>query len=188
MRLWTVHPEYLDSRGLCAAWREGLLAQAVLRGRTRGYRHHSQLVRFRATASPRRYIAEYLWAIYREAIRRGYAFDRSKLPRPGPPLPRMRETRGQFAYEWRHLQAKLFRRDRARWARQRRLARPRAHPLFRLMAGPVQKWERAPGNTPGDTSLRVSRPAKPRAVSAVRPRRRVVARARACADTASRRR
>jgi hypothetical protein len=38
---------YLDGRGLVALWREALLAQAVLRGRTRGYRH-PQLARFRS--------------------------------------------------------------------------------------------------------------------------------------------
>jgi hypothetical protein len=48
MRLWTIHPRYLDSQGLVALWREALLARAVLRGETRGYRHHPQLIRFRA--------------------------------------------------------------------------------------------------------------------------------------------
>ena len=37
MRLWTIHPRYLDSRGLVALWRESLLARAVLRSQTRGY-------------------------------------------------------------------------------------------------------------------------------------------------------
>ncbi|HEU5178767.1 MAG TPA: pyrimidine dimer DNA glycosylase/endonuclease V, partial [Burkholderiales bacterium] len=32
MRLWSLHPKYLDARGLVALWREALLAQAVLRG------------------------------------------------------------------------------------------------------------------------------------------------------------
>jgi len=48
MRLWSLHPAYLDARGLGALWREGLLAQAVLRGKTRGYRSHPQLERWRA--------------------------------------------------------------------------------------------------------------------------------------------
>ncbi|MEN6399799.1 MAG: pyrimidine dimer DNA glycosylase/endonuclease V, partial [Rectinema sp.] len=29
MRLWTLHPQYLDQKGLTAAWREGLLAKKV---------------------------------------------------------------------------------------------------------------------------------------------------------------
>jgi len=30
MRLWSLHPRYLDAKGLVALWREGLLAQKVL--------------------------------------------------------------------------------------------------------------------------------------------------------------
>jgi hypothetical protein len=63
MRLWTLHPKYLDAQGLVALWREGLLAQKVLRGRTRGYRHHPQLARFRAQADPVASIARYLRAV-----------------------------------------------------------------------------------------------------------------------------
>src|SRR5690606_41710659 len=79
MRLWSVHPRYLDRQGLLALWREGLLARAVLRGKTRGYRRHPQLERFRAHASPRRAISAYLAAVHAEAAMRGYAFDRSKI-------------------------------------------------------------------------------------------------------------
>ena len=46
MRLWSVHPRYLDTAGLTACWREALLAQKVLTGATRGYRRHPQLERF----------------------------------------------------------------------------------------------------------------------------------------------
>jgi len=60
MRLWTVHPRYLDTKGLLAAWREGLLAQKVLQDKTSGYRNHPQLLRFRATANPTASIASYL--------------------------------------------------------------------------------------------------------------------------------
>ena len=52
MRLWTVHPRYLDAKGLVAAWREALLAQAVLVGVTRGYRQHPQLIRFSSHPEP----------------------------------------------------------------------------------------------------------------------------------------
>ena len=36
MRLWSVHPQHLDVRGLVALWREGLLARKVLLGETNG--------------------------------------------------------------------------------------------------------------------------------------------------------
>lgn len=44
MRLWTLHPKYLDPKGLVALWRETLLAQRVLAGRTRGYRFDESLI------------------------------------------------------------------------------------------------------------------------------------------------
>ena len=141
MRLWTLHPKYLDARGLVALWREGLLAKKVLQGRTRGYRHHPQLQRFRAHASPVGAIEAYLRAVYDEACRRGYAFDPRKLGRPRR-VSRLVETRGQLAHEWRHLMAKL----RARAPDRRRAIagtrRPEPHPLFRLVAGRVRSWER----------------------------------------------
>ena len=141
MRLWTLHPKYLDSKGLVALWREALLARAVLRGHTRGYRHHPQLLRFRMTSKPVGYLNWYLAAIYDEAVRRGYHFDKAKLGRAftGPPL---RESRGQFAYEWTHLRRKLRRRNPTWLHSLGPVHRPQAHPLFRLVAGPVAEWER----------------------------------------------
>src|SRR6185503_16772001 len=81
VRLWSLHPEYLDARGLVALWREGLLAQAVLRGRTKGYLHHPQLERFRSRPSPTGAIAEYLRAVHEESVRRGYRFEARKIAR-----------------------------------------------------------------------------------------------------------
>jgi hypothetical protein len=116
LRLWTLHPRYLDTRGLVALWREGVLARQVLRGRTRGYRHHPQLERFRDCADPLRAIDAYLAEVHREAENRGHAFDASKIDARDPGLHR-----------------ELARR-----------VRPRTHPLFRVVPGGVSAWERAP--------------------------------------------
>lgn len=142
MRLWSLHPRYLDPQGLVALWRETLLAKAVLRGQTRGYKHHPQLERFRAHPSPRSAINAYLDAIHAEATRRGYAFDRSKVG----PVRRVRAipvTSGQIAYEWAHLMRKLARRNPALHRQWRRLARFDCHPSFRRVRGDVESWERA---------------------------------------------
>ena len=112
MRLWTLHPKYLDARGLVAAWREALLAQAVLRGRTVGYTRHPQLLRFRESASPVASIGAYLAELQAEATRRGYRFDRRRIIRPGERV-RLQATVGQLEYEWWHLKAKLAIRDKA---------------------------------------------------------------------------
>jgi hypothetical protein len=112
MRLWTLHPKYLDAQGLVALWREALLAREVLRGRTRGYRRHPQLMRFRSCASPRAAINRYLALVYAEAHSRGYAFDQSKLGRIGT-RERIPVTDGQLQYEWSWLLSKLRRKRRS---------------------------------------------------------------------------
>lgn len=140
MRLWSLHPSHLDSRGLVALWREALLAQKVLRGLTRGYRHHPQLERFRAQPRPAAAIASYLAAVRDEASRRGYRFDARKIG-PRRAKARIAVTRGQLAYERGHLLRKLKARSPKDWAAQRKLE-TRAHPLFRVEPGPVAAWER----------------------------------------------
>jgi hypothetical protein len=140
MRLWSVHPKYLDARGLVALWREALLAQAVLRGRTTGYRHHPQLHRFRAQPSPLHAIADYLRGVHAEAVRRGYAFAARKIgPARGSGV--IAVTRGQLDHEWSHLMAKLAVRDPGLRGRLERVGRPRPHPSFRLVPGDVETWE-----------------------------------------------
>ncbi len=140
MRLWSLHPRYLDSKGLVAVWREGLLAQAVLAGRTRGYRHHPQLARFRQSGAPRRYIAAYLRTICEEAARRGYRFDAGLIGRHGA-VQKLPVTRGQLNYEWSHLLAKLRQRS-PQWLNGLRQAElPRPHPLFHVTRGGIADWE-----------------------------------------------
>jgi hypothetical protein len=141
MRIWTLHPKYLDPPGLTALWREALLARKVLLNRTLGYRHHPQLDRFRTQARPVAAINSYLAGIHREAARRGYRFDAGKIGRArlSNPIP---EARGQLAFEWDHLKAKLRRRDRRRLRSFAGIRSPESHPLFRIVPGPVREWER----------------------------------------------
>jgi len=142
MRLWSIHPRYLDAKGLVALWREGLLAQAVLAGLTRGYRNHPQLDRFREHRHPAAAIAVYLGHVADEAKERGYNFDRSKLPRKRTSV-RLTVSDGQLALEWRHLLAKLRDRDPARHDRFCSIDVPDPHPLFIVIPGPIAPWERA---------------------------------------------
>ena len=113
MRLWTLHPRYLDPQGLVALWREGLLARAVLRGATRGYQRHPQLERFRLAPAPEAAIDAYLGAVLVEAQARGYRFDAAKLG-PVDAAIALEATSGQLDHEWAHLLAKLQRRNPAR--------------------------------------------------------------------------
>lgn len=141
MRLWSLHPKYLDSKALVALWREALLAQAVLRGETKGYRLHPQLQRFRAQACPHACIAEYLRAVHAESLERGCRFDRSKIVHRGTAA-RIDVTRGQLEFEWRHLLAKLEARAPGRFEALRETGEPSPHPLFRVVPGGIAEWER----------------------------------------------
>ena len=141
MRLWSLHPRYLDAKGLVALWREGLLAQAVLAGQTRGYRNHPQLERFREHENPRGCIALYLHHVADEAEQRGYHFDRVKLP-PRTDEHVLAVSDEQLRYEWTHLRTKLQTRDPSRHARMSSTCVAEPHPLFVVVKGPIAAWER----------------------------------------------
>ena len=79
MRIWSLRPCLLDRRALVACWRETLLAQKVLRGLTRGYTNHPQLIRFRAHPQPLEAVATYLSGLADEADARGYSFNRALI-------------------------------------------------------------------------------------------------------------
>lgn len=164
MRLWSVHPRYLDRQGLTAAWREGLLAQKVLTGTTRGYRNHPQLRRFgqvpavvpQASADrtdgthgpaspvavpPGAAITTYLHAVVDEAEARGYRFDRTRVLGPADPGLHLEVTDGQLAHEWAHLRAKLAVRSPEVLARWTAADLPEPHPMLVVVPGPVAAWE-----------------------------------------------
>ncbi|WP_067436241.1 pyrimidine dimer DNA glycosylase/endonuclease V [Nocardioides jensenii] len=140
MRIWSLHPEQLDAKGLVACWRETLLAQKVLRGLTEGYRNHPQLVRFRATDDPVVAVATYLHGIADEADARGYHFDRTRVVSEADRALRMPVTDGQVAYEWQHLLAKVALREPTRH-QALLVTEPRVHPLFVVRPGPIEPWE-----------------------------------------------
>lgn len=141
MRLWSIHPRYLDSKGLVALWREGLLAQAVLAGLTRGYTRHPQLQRFRKRSDPPGAIASYLHAVADEAEKRSYNFDRSRLA-ARTTVASLAVSNGQLRFEWQHLMSKLHERDPERYDRLARIRTPSPHPIFVVVPGPIATWER----------------------------------------------
>ena len=79
MRLWSLHPKYLDVKGLVALWREGLLARAVLKGKTKGYTNHPQLIRFKNQKNPVLFLDTFLNQVYLESKHRGYNFNLEKI-------------------------------------------------------------------------------------------------------------
>jgi hypothetical protein len=141
MRLWSIHPRYLDAQGLVAAWREALLAQKVLRGRTKGYKNHPQLERFREQANPVGAIGRYLAGLLQEAEDRGYHFDGNKIVEPRFRL-KLKVNEGQIEFEWRHLRRKLKHRAAPVYLRIKDVPKPDVHPLFRIVAGKKEAWEK----------------------------------------------
>ena len=141
MRVWTLHPKYLDAAGLVALWRESLLAQKVLNGETKGYRNHPQLARFRECANPITAIGSYLDYVAREAELRGYSFDRSRVLHVGA-CNLIDETEGQLLYEWKHLKNKLALRSPKMYDAMASIKSPEAHPIFRIVEGDVRDWEK----------------------------------------------
>jgi hypothetical protein len=142
MRIWSLHPQYLDQPGLGACWRETLLGQAVLADRTRGYRSHPQLERFRATDDPIGSICWYLHGIADEAGRRGHHYDRSRIDRPAVPTPPLEVTTGQLDHEWSWLRRKLLGRSPDWLSRWQDVVRPEPHRSFVVIDGPIASWER----------------------------------------------
>ncbi len=141
MRLWTLHPKYLDPQGLVALWREALLARAVLRGETRGYKNHPQLERFRLHQDPRSAIDSYLTGVLEESLSRGYSFDRNKIV-PTHDITQIAATSEQVKFEWRHLLGKLSSRSPSIYERWQNLTDPETHPLFQVIPGEIEPWER----------------------------------------------
>lgn len=142
MRLWSLHPRYLDARGLVALWRETLLAQKVLTGSTRGYRNHPQLERFRAHPAPAHAIAAYLHAVCDEATQRGYNFERNRIHLSHRHATPIEVTEGQLCYELTHLTAKLKHRAPAALKRLQGITIPDPHPSIVTVPGPIASWER----------------------------------------------
>ena len=144
-------------------WRETLLAQKVLRGLTRGYTNHPQLIRFRAHPQPLEAVAAYLSGLADEADARGYSFNRAligagehgavengadKTESPYASVALIPVPLGQLEYELAFLQHKVAGRD-PEWEHRlnKRLAARGelaacAHPLFEAVPGAIEPWEK----------------------------------------------
>ena len=141
MRLWSLHPKYLDCRGLVAVWREGLLAKKVLEGRTRGYKNHPQLIRFKASKDPIRLINSYLFEILKESEKRRYKFDSSKIESTSI-KERVPVTDGQIQYELDLLNNRIKTRDPEWHSKIRNIDAPELNPVFYQVPGTIEQWEK----------------------------------------------
>src|SRR5262245_25991811 len=140
MRIWSLHPKYLDAKGLVALWRETLLAKHVLEGKTVGYKHHPQLTRFKKLPRPTEAINHYLSVVYDEANSRGYHFDKEKIDWDFECM-QTTVTKGQVEYETVHLMKKLKLRDKKKFNELHMQTAFDAHPMFTIVNGEIEDWE-----------------------------------------------
>jgi len=140
MRIWSLHPKYLDTKGLVALWRETLLAQHVLAGKTKAYKNHPQLIRFKRSENPSDLINQYLAEVYEEATKRGYNFNRDKIDWNYNPA-KIDLTQGQLDYEVLHLLNKLKTRDLIRLKKLKKIEIWDSHPIFNIVPGKIEEWE-----------------------------------------------
>ncbi|MEM0360366.1 MAG: pyrimidine dimer DNA glycosylase/endonuclease V [Candidatus Diapherotrites archaeon] len=141
MRLWSIHPKYLDSTGLVALWRESLLAKKVLEGKTKGYKNHPQLERFKSSKKPLDAINFYLSVVCREASNRGYSFCREKAGKSKKPG-KIIVSSGQLEFELFHLKKKLEKRCPEKARELMKIKKIEPHPLFSVRKGFIEKWEK----------------------------------------------
>lgn len=142
MRIWSIHPACLDSKGLVALWRETLLAQNVLLGKTKGYKNHPQLDRFKIQKDPVGAIGFYLSGVCNEADKRGYKFDRNKIISNPENISLITVTKGQVDYEFEHLKRKLLTRDPEKYKTIQSIINPDIHSLFKIIDGEIEHWEK----------------------------------------------
>lgn len=140
MRIWSIHPKYLDAKGIVALWRETLLAKNVLQGKTKGYKNHPQLVRFKKTNNAVATIDLYLSHVYIEAANRGYNFNREKINWEFEDNT-LTVTTGQVYFEFKHLLNKLKHREEDIFRKLKHINTPETHPLFMVVDGEVEEWE-----------------------------------------------
>lgn len=141
MRLWSLHPKYLDVKGLLANWREGLLAKKVLQGKTKFYKNHPQLIRFKNQKNPLIAINAYLYQIFLEAKKRGYKFDQKKI-KPIILKEKIYVNSGQVRYEFLHFLKKLKIRDKNLYNKIKNLKKIEVNPVFKVKRGKVEYWEK----------------------------------------------
>lgn len=141
MRLWSIHPKYLDRFGLLGLWREGLLAQKVLLGKTKGYRNHPQLIRFRKTKDPITYIGTYLYYVYLEGKKRGYNFELNKIIEYNQNIEKIHVNSGQIKFEFNLLLRKVGKRDKEWYEKIKDIKDIEVNPIFYVKEGPIEEWE-----------------------------------------------
>ncbi len=144
MRLWSLHPSYLDIQELFSTWKEGLLAFSVINNPETQLHNHPQLIRFKISGDPIGTLGFYLNEIFLEAKNRGFNFEGSKIESINTSIS-ISVTLGQLDYEAMNLLNTLQERDKTKFSDLNSIFKQKdvkTHPLFYIISGPVEKWEK----------------------------------------------
>lgn len=140
MRLRSIHPKYLDTKWLLAVWREWLLAKHVLEWKTKWYKNHPQLIRFKIYENSIGWINNYLSHILLESKNRWYKFDWSKV-KFNKDQRIINVTKWQIAFEFKHLLKKLKSRTPIKYKEIKDIKEIETHPTFKIIEWNIEKRE-----------------------------------------------
>ncbi len=140
MRIWSIHPKYLDAKGLVALWRETLLAKNVLENKTKGYKNHPQLIRFKNANDPLHAINQYLAEVHKEASNRHYNFNSEKIDWKFNKI-KIDVSTKQLEYEFAHLLKKLQIRDIEKYKKIKNTKQIEPAEIFNIVKGEIADWE-----------------------------------------------
>lgn len=142
MRLWSLHPKYIDDKGLQNLWRDALLVQDALSGRNRKYINHPQVERFNNYYEPMAAIGAYLFFVHEEGRDRGAVFGEHKIMHRSERTNIIKVARKQLEYEFEQLKKKVQSRSFIQFNKLKQVSTVDPNPIFEVVEGEIESWER----------------------------------------------
>jgi hypothetical protein len=116
-------------------------------GKTKGWKNHPQLIRFKNHNAPIHAIGFYLFIIYNEGCKRGYSYNKSKMFKIVEKVSMINISKEQLAYEFEILKNRVRGRDHTKFLELLEFGKkesyPKPHPLFHVIDGKVALWEKS---------------------------------------------
>lgn len=154
MRLWTIHPKYLDGKRLTSQWKEGIQMMHIWKeigenpepAKRLGYVSHPQVRRLSNllvadSGLISLLLHQHLTAVHEESVQRSYSFNKKLIDDLAPDCknaPKVYVTMGQVAYEFALMATKNN-----EWS-QKVAIDPYmlCNPIFQVVSGSIESWEK----------------------------------------------
>jgi hypothetical protein len=141
MRIWSIHPKYLDSKELLNLWNETIQAKNEFLTKFSGHFSNKQLERFLDLKNPLEAINSYMSSIYREAVKRDFSVDDSFMDWDFDDSIQIPVTAGQISHEISKLKSRLRERDEKKLQKLNGRTFLELHPIFYSVPGTIEEWE-----------------------------------------------